>query len=145
MNITASPATTPGNHEFLLGSGELAQVGATFPVEHDGAQGNADSCIRAATTKSIFAFPGSSRDCHHPSCVVKVVQGVQTRVGNEDDISAAAAVSTGWASEWHEFLPAKRDGPVAAAAGLDVNGALVNEAHGQGRMASLAKRRGRSR
>jgi hypothetical protein len=64
--------------------------------------------------------------------VVKIQQGGDLRVSNEDDVAAMATVTTIWAAEWLEFFPADRHAAVTTVAGAKVNNNIVDKCrHGR--------------
>jgi len=129
MDVAATPTAALGNGQFLIGPGYLVDSFTGVSIEDDGAERDANSLVRAATTITVFASTGASGLGHHMTGEVEVVQRVQARVGYEDDVATTTAVAAGWSSKGYELLAAESDGTVAARSRFYIETAFINEAH----------------
>jgi hypothetical protein len=138
--VATATASATSNDESFAWAFELADDPVRVAIDDDRAQRKLHLSRRSALPVAVFPLAVAAVIGSHDVHVIKVVQGSEPRIGNEDYVSAATTVSAGWAAEGHEFLSAKRNTAVTAVAGDDLDLTFVDEAHGGATLACSVRR-----
>ena len=128
--VASTAVASCGDHESISGSRELAQSLLAVGVEDDGAERDPHLGVPSRVAVAVLALTVFAALGAHRAQVTHVLQRAQSRIGDQDYVSAVAAVAPCGPAERYELLPAERDDAVAAVAGLDLDRALVDEPHG---------------
>src|SRR5579859_4131031 len=125
--VAAPAAPAAGNHEFLIGAGELEYLLAGLVVVDDGTDRNFQQHVAAVASGFVGAFAVASALRFVLGIETEMHQRVVALAGLHDDVATLAAVAARRSAARDELLAPEGHAAVSAVAGFDFDFGFVDE------------------
>ena len=125
--LVAPAAAAAAAGDKVLAGAHVVHDGAGVRVADDGADGDAQDNALTVPARAALAAAGGAVPGRELALVAEVHERVHVGVNAEDNVAAAAAITAVRPAGRDVFLAVEADCPVAALAGADIYGYLVNK------------------
>jgi hypothetical protein len=125
--VTTAAPPAARDYKFLSGFGKVEKLLAGFPVVNDGPYRDGQLNRFAISSRSIAAFTVTAALCFVFRIEAEMQQRVVVEAGNENNITAVAAIAPAWSAARHIFFATKGKATIAAVAGLYGNENFVDK------------------
>ncbi len=126
MLVAEAAPPAPGDDDRLVG-GDVVEEFTGLVVVDEGPGGHLDGAVLAGVAVLLLAASRLARLGLPVADALEIDEGVEPRVGVEEDIAALAAVASVRAALGDVLAAVEGDAAVPALAGLDDNGDFVYE------------------